>query len=49
MPSFILKGVGCYSTGTFSKSKDGPKIDPELLTLSNAELNRECGLPENCE
>lgn len=44
-PAFTLTGVGVYSTGTYSKAKDGPKIDKELLTLSDRELNIECGLP----
>lgn len=45
MPAFILKGVGCYSNGTYSKAKEGPYIDPDIYKLSNAELNVECGLP----
>lgn len=48
MPAFTLKGDGFYSTGTFSKSKDGPKLDQDLLNLSDRELNIECGLPADC-
>lgn len=44
MPAFILKGIGCYSNGTYSKAKDGPKLDQDLLRLSDRELNIECGL-----
>ena len=47
-PSFILKGVGLTSNGSFARAKEGPKIDKELLTLSDKDLNYECGLPENC-
>ena len=45
-PAFILKGAGFTSNGTYGRAKDGPYIDPEIYTLSDAELNRECGLPE---
>lgn len=45
MPAFILKGVGCHSNGTYAKAKDGPRIDPDILKLSDSELNVECGLP----
>lgn len=48
MPAFILKGVGCYSNGTYSKAKDGPKLDQDLLKLDDVSLNRELGLPDNC-
>lgn len=44
-PCFILKGAGFYSNGTFAKAKEGPKIDKELLTLSDRDLNVELGLP----
>lgn len=49
MPAFILKGVGCYSNGTYSKAKEGPKLDQDLLKLSDKDLNRELGLPENMD
>ena len=42
-PCFILKGVGVTSNGSFRKSKEGPKIDKDLLRLSDAELDRELG------
>jgi len=44
-PCFILKGKGFYSNGTFTKAKEGPKLDQDLLRLSDAELNKELGLP----
>ena len=48
MPAFILKGVGCYSNGTYTKAKDGPVLDKELLALDDVSLNRELGLPDDC-
>jgi putative FmdB family regulatory protein len=48
MPAFILKGVGCYSNGTYAKAKDGPVLDKELLALDDVSLNRELGLPDDC-
>ena len=45
MPAFILKGVGVYSNGTFAKAKDGPKLDEELLRMSDKDLNVALGLP----
>lgn len=45
MPAFILKGVGVVNAGTFAKSKEGPKLDQDLLRLPNDELDRELGLP----
>jgi len=48
MPAFILKGIGVYSNGTFAKAKDGPKIDQDLLRLSDRDLNIACGLPPDC-
>lgn len=44
MPAFILKGVGCYSNGTYAKAKDGPKLDQDLLRLSDKELDAELGI-----
>lgn len=48
MPTFILKGQGFYSNGTYAAAKNGPKLDQDLLKLSDRELNRELGLPDNC-
>jgi putative FmdB family regulatory protein len=48
MPTFILRGVGCFSNGTYARAKDGPKLDQDLLKLSDRELNVECGLPPDC-
>lgn len=48
MPTFILKGVGCHSNGTYSNAKSGPKLDKELLQLDDVSLNRELGLPDDC-
>lgn len=48
-PCFILHGVGITSNGSFKKAKEGPKLDKDLLMLSDAELNYECGLPPDCE
>jgi len=45
MPAFTLKGGGFFSSGTFAKAKDGPKIDQDLLKLSDSELDRELGIP----
>ena len=47
-PSFILKGSGFYSSGTFTNSKQGPKRDAEFDRLSDREQNIELGLPEDC-
>ncbi len=47
-PCFKITGEGVYSSGTFPNAHQGPKIDKELLTLSDKELNRACGLPEDC-
>lgn len=44
MPAFTLNGEGFYSRGTFAKAKDGPKLDKDLLRLSDRELNKELGL-----
>lgn len=46
-PCFKISGGGVYSSGCFPNAHQGPKIDKELLTLSDKELNRECGLPED--
>lgn len=48
MPAFILRGVGCFSNGTYAKAKDGPVLDQELLRLDDVSLNRELGLPDDC-
>lgn len=48
MPTFILKGTGFYSNGTYARAKDGPKLDQEFAKLSDKEMNRELGLPDNC-
>jgi len=48
-PAFILKGSGFTNSGTFAKSKNGPNLDQELLRLPDKELNKELGLPEDCE
>lgn len=47
--AFILNGPGFYSTGTFAKSKDGPKLDKDLLRLSDRDLNVELGLPPDMD
>ena len=47
-PPFILKGIGNIGNGSFSRAKKGPKIDKELLTLSDRDLNIELGLPPDC-
>ena len=44
MPAFILKGVGVVNAGTFAKSSEGPKLDQELLRMSDADLDKELGL-----
>lgn len=48
MPAFTLKGVGVYNSGTFSKAHEGPKLDQDLLRLSDRDLNIACGLPPDC-
>lgn len=48
-PCFILKGKGWSSNGSFTRAKEGPKLDQDLLRLSDRELNIECGLPPDCE
>lgn len=47
-PSFILKGKGFYSSGSFLNSKKGPKRDTEFDRLSDRDQNIELGLPEDC-
>jgi len=49
VPCFILKGKDWSSSGSFAKAKNGPYIDPDLLKLSDRELNAECGLPPDLE
>lgn len=44
-PCFVLKGVGVTSNGTFKKAKDGPWLDPELLSMPEKEFNEEMGTP----
>jgi putative FmdB family regulatory protein len=44
-PCFILKGVGVSGPGSFRKSKDGPYLDPELLSMPEKEFNVEMGTP----
>lgn len=46
-PAFQLKGDGFYSKGTFTNAHKGPKIDKEFSSLSNEEMNKELGLPDN--
>jgi len=46
-PTFILKGKDWSSNGSYARAKEGPKIDKDIFKLSDADLNRECGLPEN--
>lgn len=46
-PAFQLKGDGFYSTGTFANAKKGPKIDKDFAKLSNDEMNKELGMPDN--
>ena len=48
-PSFVLKGAGFYSNGTYAKAKEGPKLDQDLLKLSDSDLNYECGLPRDMD
>lgn len=42
-PCFILHGVGITSNGSFVKAKDGPFLDPELLSMPEADFNKEVG------
>jgi len=42
-PCFILHGVGISSNGSFRKAKEGPYLDPELLSMPEAEFNKEVG------
>lgn len=49
MPAFILKGVGVVNAGTFPKSSDGPKLDQELLRMSDRDLNIALNLPPDCQ
>lgn len=46
-PAFILKGVGCVSNGSFARAKDGPKIPDYISSMSDVELNRSLGLPDD--
>jgi hypothetical protein len=42
-PCFILHGVGISSNGSFKKAKEGPYLDPELLSMPEAEFDKEVG------
>ena len=46
-PAFQLKGDGFYGRGSFTKAKQGPKLDEDFMKLSDAEMNKELGLPED--
>ena len=46
-PAFVLKGEGFYGTGSNPKVKDGPKIPSDISGLSDVELNRSLGLPDD--
>jgi hypothetical protein len=35
------------NAGTFAKSKNGPKLDQELLRMSDKDLNIALGYPED--
>lgn len=45
MPAFTLKGEGFYGRGTYAKAADGPKLDEELLRMSDRDLNVALNLP----
>ena len=47
-PAFMLKGEGFYSSGTYPNSrKKGPHIPNEIKEMSDVELNRSLGLPDD--
>jgi hypothetical protein len=46
-PAFILKGVGCTSNGSFARAKEGPTIPNSIKEMSDVELNRSLGLPDD--
>lgn len=47
-PSFMLKGQGFHSPGTYVNAKQGPKLDKDFMRLSDKEQNKELGLPDDC-
>lgn len=47
-PAFNLKGEGFYSSGSFPKARtEGPHIPNEIKEMSDIELNRSLGLPDD--
>jgi len=45
VPTFILKGDGFYSRGTFSKAlQQGPYIPKHIQEMPEAQLDKELGL-----
>lgn len=46
-PAFILKGIGCTSNGSFARAKEGPHIPNHIKEMSDVELNRSLGLPDD--
>ena len=45
-PTFKLRGEGFHGSGTYN-IKDGPKISEEIKQMSDVELNRSLGLPDD--
>lgn len=46
-PAFVLKGEGFYGSGSNPRVKEGPKISSDISSLSDVELNRSLGLPDD--
>ena len=47
-PSFVLKGEGFFSSGSFPNAKkQGPHIPNHIKEMSDVDLNRSLGLPDD--
>jgi len=46
-PSFILKGTGFFGTGSNPNVNKGPHISNEIKEMSDVDLNRSLGLPDD--
>ena len=46
-PAFKLKGEGFYGAGSNPRVSEGPKIPSEISNLSDVDLNRSLGLPDD--
>lgn len=46
-PNFKLNGVGCYGHGSMGNPADGPYIPNHIKEMSDVELNRSLGLPDD--